>query len=207
MASVVTFAQLPEEEPAFLAYVQKSGDVWARALRDDPHNPEHQPLPVVDFLQRYAALIVEYQAVSVYLGLRADVLQPVLGSFEVIEGGTPAPFVQSGRVVPGVHTIEGGTAVRRPCIDFMASSLVRYDRGEFGGESELRQSNLCYYSGCFQGQQYVQKPPGFLKWARKVLDWVRRHTPERVPVHGCNYASRATKRVAEACRGGLKVSY
>ena len=30
MASVVTFGQLPDEEPSFLAYLLKSGDVWAR---------------------------------------------------------------------------------------------------------------------------------------------------------------------------------
>ena len=30
----VTFGQLPEEEAAFLAFVQKTGDIWARAVAE-----------------------------------------------------------------------------------------------------------------------------------------------------------------------------
>jgi hypothetical protein len=206
MAAVVTFAQLPDEEPVFLAYLQKTGDIWARA-EEDPHTPAHEPLPIAEFLDRHASQLVAYHRVRVYLGFRADVQEPVIGSFEEMQGGTLEPFLQDGKVVPGVHTIVGGTKVRRPCINFMASPLLCYDRGLFTEEGVLRQSNLCYYSASYQGEQYVQKPAAFLKWAKKVLDWVRRHTPERVPVYRCNYESRATRRVAEACRKGLKVGY
>jgi hypothetical protein len=30
----VTFGQLPEEEAAFLAFVQRTGDIWARAVAE-----------------------------------------------------------------------------------------------------------------------------------------------------------------------------
>jgi hypothetical protein len=205
MAAVVTFAQLPEEETDFLAYLLKSGEVWARAVNDDPSAPRYEPARVAEFLDRFASRIVAYHNVAVYLGPRPDILEAVLGSFEVIEGGTTVPFVQFGEVVPGAHTIVGGTKVRRPCVDFMASCLIGYDRGVFRGEKELAQSNLCYYSGSFRGEAYVQKPPAFLSWAKKVLAWMRRRTPEWVPVHGSKSRTRATKRVAEACRSGLKV--
>jgi hypothetical protein len=60
MASVVTFGQLPEEETDFLAFVQKTGDVWARAVRDEAESPRFEPLPVAEFLARFAAEVKAY---------------------------------------------------------------------------------------------------------------------------------------------------
>ena len=93
----------------------------------------------------------------------------------------------------------------RDFVDPMASSFVRYDRGQFRTEDELATSNLCYYSGSYRGQQWVPQPETFMKWAKKVLDWIRRHTPESVRVYRCNYEIRATIGVAKACKNGLKV--
>jgi hypothetical protein len=196
----VTFGQLPDEEPAFLAYLQKSGDVWARAVADSPVSPKHEPLPVAEFLARFASEILEYHVVDTYLGFREDVLHPVLTEIEVVEGGTSVPRVESGNVVPGVSTIVGGTKVRRPFIDYRASHLMRYKRGMFLSDDELEQSNLGYQTG-----SPVRKLATFLTWAKNVLGWMRRHTPESVPVFRCNYEIQATKGVAEACRRGLKL--
>lgn len=205
MPSVVTFAQLPEEEASLIAYLQKTGDVWARAVNDDPRKPKYEPLPVAEFLDRFAGQIAAYFSVAVYLAFKEDIGKPAISSHEVVEGGTPVPFVQAGKVIEGVHEIVGGTKVVRESISPMASPFVRYDRGNFRNDDELADSNLCFYSGAYQGEQWKPHPPSFMKWAKKILDWMRRRTPESVPVHGCNYTIRATVRVAELCRKGLKV--
>jgi hypothetical protein len=201
----LTFGQLPEEEPDFLALVQKTGDVWARAVRDDAESPKFGPLPLDKFLTRFAADIRAYSAVDVYLGFRDDVLQPELCIQEVTEGGTQVPFVENGSVVPGVSTIVGGTKVKRKFIDPRGSKLVRYTRGEYRSPEELASSNLGFHPGTFKGETWIANPASFMKWGKKILDWMRRHTPESVPVYRCNYEMRATVRVADACKNGLKL--
>jgi hypothetical protein len=205
MASVVTFGQLPEEESNFLAFVQKTGDVWARAVRDRAESPKFEPLPVAEFLARFAAEVAAYSSVDVYLGMRDDVLHPEICVHEVTEGGTQIPFAQNGNVVPGVHTIVGGTKVDRKFISPRSSRLVRYNRGEFRSVDELAASNLSFHPGSFKGETWIARPASFMKWGKKILDWMRRHTPESVPVYQCNYEMRATTRVADACKKGLKV--
>lgn len=182
MAAVVTYAQLPDEEPAFLNYLQKTGDVWARAVGDRLPNIRFAPLPAAEFLEHFADEIRDFNMISIYIGMRPDIVDPVI---------TKRPDIYDGE----------------PFVNFMASNFIRYDRGEFRSENELAQSNLCYYSGDYQGEEYVTKPELFLKWARNILSWVRRRTPESVPVERCNYETRATKKVAAACRTGLKVGY
>jgi len=203
--SGVTFAQLPDEEADFLAYVQKTGDIWARAVRDDALSPKYPPGPVVDFLSQFAPDIKEYSSVDVYLGLPDDVLHPEISVHEVTEGGTKVPLAQNGSVVEGVHTIVGGAKVQRAFIDARGSRLIRYNRGEFRGEDELASSNLGFSPGTFKGQGWVAHPASFTKWGKKILGWMRRHTPESVPGYQCNYEMRATIKVAEACKKGLKV--
>lgn len=207
MAAVISFGQLPEEEAAFVTYLQKTGDVWARAVNDDPIAPMHMPLPVADFLKQHASEILAYHSVSLYLGFRNEVFHPAISIHEVIEGGNLVPFLQGGQVVEGVQTIVGGTKVKRKFIDSMASQLIRYDRGEFRTVDELVHSNLCFYPGAFSGQKWIAHPQSFMKWGKKIFDWMRRHTPESVPVWQCNYELRATRGVAEACKKGLKLTY
>jgi hypothetical protein len=171
-ASVVTFAQLPDEEPAFLAFLAKTGDVWARAVADDA---AYDPAPVAEFIHAHAERLTSNGTMDVYLGFRPDVLDPARR--------------------------EDGT------VDIFGARLIDYRRGGYYPGGELAQSNLFFYRGSFVGDEFVTKPEAFLKWARKVLGWARRHSPERVPVYRCNYKTRATARVAEAAAGGLKVWY
>ena len=205
MGSGVTFGQLPDEVPSFIAYLQKTGDVWARAVKDDPLHPNYPPLPVSEFLQRYADQIVDHHCVDVYLAFREDIFHPVIARQEVIEGGTLVPFIQSGKVVQGVHSIVEGTKVERNFIDPNASLFVRYQSGRFRNEYELASSNLGFNPGTFIDRQWVPNSPAFVKWGTKILNWMRRQTPESVPVYRCNYEMRATIRVAEACRKGMKL--
>lgn len=72
-ASVVTFASLPDEEVAFLAFLAKTGDVWARAVADDP---ACDPAPVADFIAAHAERLTHNGTMDVYLGFRPDVLDP-----------------------------------------------------------------------------------------------------------------------------------
>jgi hypothetical protein len=176
MASVVTFAQLPKEEPPFLAYLAKTGDVWALAALDDPR----EPMPVADFLERYAAEIRIYNCVPIFLGLKPDVLAPML-----------SPVKRDGKEVLTV--------------DYHNSCLVYYKRGELHTDGRtLNASNLCFYSSFVNdADQWQRKPDSFLRWAGKVLSWMRRNTPEQVRKHRANYSIRATAGVA--ARKGLKV--
>jgi hypothetical protein len=173
--SVVTFAQLPSEESAFVKYLDKSGDVWAVAALDDPR----EPMPVAAFLERYAAEIRIYNCVPIYLGLRPDVLAP-----------NYMPVKRKG--------------VEVLTIQWQASCLVYYTRGELhAGGRTLGESNLCYHSSFFNNGKRQHKPDAFLRWARKVLSWVRRNTPEQVRPYGKGFCIRATAGVA--ARQGLKV--
>jgi hypothetical protein len=205
MASGVTFGQLPAEEGAFLAYLQSTGDVWARAVWDDPVSPKYEPSPVAEFLAHHAREIAKYDSVDIYIGFREDVCHPETCFYEVTEGGTSVPLIQDGRVVDGVQTIVGGTKVQREFLNVPASPLVRYKRGEFCGEDLLASSNLSFYTGTYRDQVWVAQPASFLKWGKKILDWMRRHTPESVPVDRCHYEMRATTGVAAACRNGVKL--
>jgi hypothetical protein len=205
MGPVVTFYQLPEEEPAFLAYLQKSGDIWARAVDDRVKSPRFKPAPVAEFLDRFADKIIAYHDVAMYLGHRPAVLQPVLTTYEETVGGKLEPVIQHGRIMPGVHKIVGGPKVKRPCIDYFASLLVRYDRGMYRKPDELAESNLHFYPGSFRGPVWVDKPADFRKWAKNVLEWMRRRTPAMVPVQDRTFPARATTGVASACRKGLKL--
>jgi hypothetical protein len=170
--SVLTFARFPDEESDFLHYLAKSGEVWARTMKD---RPTCKPAPAAEFVPAHAAELTGNAKVNVYLGLRADVLAPVMrGSGD---------------------------------IDIFASCLVGYTRGQCYPGGEWAQSNLFFYRGFFSGNEFVRKLDSFLRWAGKVLDWARRHSPARVPVYRCNDDTRATARVAQAVTGGLKVWY
>lgn len=200
----VTFAQLPDEVPAFLAWLLQTGDVWARPVRE-PFQSAYAPLPVIEAFEQYGAKTVQYSEIAFYLGFKADVLQPRLTTYEVTEGGIEVPFVQDGKIVPGAHSIVGGTKVQRIGIHGTGSALIRYSCGQFRAADELSQSTLGYSPGTYVEKKWVSNPKEFLNWGKKVLAWMRRQTPDQVPVYRCNYSIRATARFAEAHRSGLKV--
>ena len=76
-ASVVGFAQLPDDESAFLAFLAKTCDVWARSVSDNPACP---PAPVIGLLHSHAEKLMKNGTVDVYLGVRTDVLAPATGN-------------------------------------------------------------------------------------------------------------------------------
>lgn len=176
--SVVTFARLPEEEAEFLEFLASTGDVWARAVNDDAAKPTYTPAPVGTFLQQHGAALLNNGTLHVWIGFRPDVLKP-----------------QKSKIN------------EKMVVDPFPAYLVGYTRGEYYPGGELAQSNLYFYRGSFEGEEFVKKPETFLRWGAKVLAWVKKRTPEEVTVHRCNYKTRATARVAEAAADGLKVWY
>jgi hypothetical protein len=86
-------------------------------------------------------------------------------------------------------------------VPHMKSCVVSYGRGRLRG-GKLAQSNLSAYSQypSQDASQLLDKDQEFVTWAKKVLNWVRKATPERVECNG--YPYRATKRVADAVREG-----
>jgi hypothetical protein len=174
----VSFAQLPEEEADFLAYLAKTGELWARAVNDDPTQPSYKPPAVAEFLASNAGQTAGNGVVDVYIGFMPDVLNPVLSQ-----------------------------GAERTHIDIFASCLIGYRRGEYYVSGELAQSNLYFYRGSFRDGEFIVKPEAFLRWASKILRWARRRAPEQIPVYRCNYKTRATARVMQAAASGLKVWY
>jgi hypothetical protein len=83
----------------------------------------------------------------------------------------------------------------------MMSCVVGYDRGRLR-DGEITLSNLSVYWDypSKDGSQIVRKSELFVKWSKRILDWVRRRTTERVECNG--YPYRATKRVKDAVNNG-----
>ena len=78
MAAVsgVNIAMLPEEHAEFWEYLATTGDVWARALADGPHETKYAPAPPAQFCKRFANKLVHYGCVEFYLGVKEVVLRP-----------------------------------------------------------------------------------------------------------------------------------
>ena len=90
----------------------------------------------------------------------------------------------------------------------LGNSLMRCHRSSpicnkqaMSGHALCMTSTLAH-SSIGSGSQTRQ---AFMKWGKKILNWMRRQTPESVPVYRCNYEMRATIGVAEACRKGMKL--
>jgi hypothetical protein len=69
--------------------------------------------------------------------------------------------------------------------------------------NKLGQSNLVAYWTYpdKEARTLLTKDEDFIKWAKKVFAWLRRHTPEQIE---CNrYSYRATKRAKHAANTGL----
>lgn len=81
------------------------------------------------------------------------------------------------------------------------SCVIEYTRAVLE-DGQLSVANLSFYTGYdAPGSQYVNKPDGFLHWARNVFRWVRRTTSELHPQKGL----RMTPAALQALRQGLKL--
>ena len=87
------------------------------------------------------------------------------------------------------------------CIPHMNSNSIGYDRGLLA-ERRLPLSNLSMYSSFPDASvtAMVTKNREFLAWAKKVMNWARKRTPEKLFCNG--YPYRATRLAATAAAQG-----
>ncbi len=199
----VNLAMLLEEQAEFWAFLETTGDIWACAPGDNPRDFQREPLPVAKFLKRHAKKLRAYGEVGVLIGHREQVLKPRVETITEHVGWTAEPVFQNGKVVPYVTKMVGGKRVRRTRINFDASQLMSYGYGVPDKSRILNRTNVSYHFGHFRGNEWVKKPEEFLKWAKKVLAWLRRRSTDKVPVHQANYEISATALTAAAVRKGL----
>ena len=102
-------------------------------------------------------------------------------------------YVETGKTRDG--TFFGASARTSPFLD--------YSRGRLLDTHRLSQSNLAGYWSWIDPatKQTLDKSDEFVRWARSVMQWVRRSTPEWHLYK--NY--RITQKVAEAVREGLQI--
>lgn len=179
------FAQMPDEVVPFVDFLEKkAGDVWARWVGDPPREPRFEPMPIAKFLQTHGARLSYQEHVDLYLGLRADVLEP--------------------ETITIAETVNG-VQVSRTYVYHSAANLVRYHRGEIASDGILNSTTVGYHTSFLKGNTTAKKSKDFVKWATKVTSWWRKRATHSVPIHRCNYEIPATEAVYLATQDGLKV--
>jgi hypothetical protein len=175
MASTVTFWWFPDEEEAFLEFLERTGQVLALPFAATETKDGLVPRP----FREYITAADPHQCFL----LLADVAELIIEPFKVVESGT---------------------AVERCRVVDMKSCVVGYDRGKLLGSDKLTASNLYTYWDYPNpsGSSLVRKPEEFIRWAKNVLGWVHKATPEWHQYR--NY--RVSKRVKEAIlNDGLQI--
>jgi hypothetical protein len=89
----------------------------------------------------------------------------------------------------------------------MKASVFHYARGRVRG-GELALSSLSVYSQYPSDDEarLVSKGDDFIKWSRRILNWVRRKASEKIEYN--SYPYRATRRVKNAVSdGALRVGF
>ncbi len=183
MPAVVTFWQLPGDEKDFLRYLKKTGNVLGIPDLAQKSLEALTPQPLEDCFETPD---------DFYLGLDEFARSAPIKEFEY-QGEE-----------------EGRKGERLFALDYMSPCLIHYTRPRIRN-GKLGQSNLYAYwehpaelDTCFVSwmpRLYLKKKdPNFVKWAKKVLNWVRRRTPEKIEYNG--YPYRATKRAKEAMLAG-----
>lgn len=198
----INVAMMLDEQPEFWAFLETTGNIWACALGDNPRDFEREPQPVAKFLKKHARVLRRYGQVEVLIGHREQVLKPRVEIRTEHVGWTAKPVVRNGQVVPDEFKKVGGKRIRYPSINLEASQLLWYRYGVPDETGILNRTGISYHSGHFRGEQWIKQPEEFLKWAKKVLTWLRKRITDQVPVHRCNYGISATALTAAAVRDG-----
>ena len=168
MASVVMFWQYPEEEQKFLDYLLGAGEILAFPLHRVRRAELLTGQPIVPFIQ-------QNNPNGLLFGLDHHAAQARIEAFESASG--PMYAVSAGN-----------------------SCLMDYRRPRLLPGGKLTQCSLCAFGAGHSedGSTVVLKDPAFMKWARKVITWGRRHSCE----WDSEKTRRATPRVAEALKKG-----
>lgn len=166
MPAVLTYWQLREDEDDFLAYLATTGNVVAIPDRWVKAREELAPRPIVEYVRQ------------------DDPNQFVFGLEDHALAAEIVPQAKDGE--------EYFT------LAYMSPCLIMYRRGRMRDGNKLGQSTIAAYWTYLdsEGRTVLAKDAAFVKWAKKVFAWVRRHTPDRIE---CNrYPYRATERAKHA---------
>lgn len=173
MASVVTFWQFPEEEERFLTYLEKTGDILACIGGPVTEPSRLEPRPVRELIEC------------------EDPDAVLIGPREFMEIAEIGSYWHEGRMLYSRFYAE--------------LPLVDYSRPRFRAPQKLEESNLVFKTsiwvsdGANHDLDHAEpQPPEFVAWARRVLNWMRRHT-QRIGYR------RVTPRVAAAVEDGLEL--
>lgn len=175
----LAFAQLPEDDAAFLEFLATTGDVWMRACGDTARKPKFPPLPIAEFLQRYAAELTKDGYLAVYLGFEQDIVRPPSYSLRYTEGG------------------KRQTTNR---VDDQLALLIAYRRGS------IMQSGLLELSSIGYRTHVTKKPKEFLSWARRILRWWEKRASETVPLFCRTDLGHATPAAKAASLSGRNIA-
>ena len=175
----LTFAQLPEDDAAFLEFLATTGAVWLRACGDTARKPKYPPLPIAEFLQRYGAQLTKDGYLAVYLGFEQDIVRPPSYSLRYTEGG------------------KRQTTNR---VDDQLALLIAYHRGSIMKSGLLELSSIGYRTHA------TKKPTEFLSWARRVLRWWEKRASETVPLFNRTDLGHATPAAKAASLAGRPIA-
>jgi len=168
--AVVGYWQLQEDEDDFLNYLVTTGDIVALPARGVKAKQELSPQPIVQYVRR----------------------------------DNPSQFVFGQKhhaLTAEIESKETGGEIYF-ILAYMDPCLIMYQRGRTRDGNKLGLSNLAAYWTYpdKDGRTLLTKDEDFIKWAKKVFAWVRKHTPEQIHCNGFPY--RATKRAKEAATSG-----
>ena len=175
----LTFAQLPEDEAAFLEFLATTGDVWLRGCGDTARKPKFPPLPAAEFLHRYTPQLSSDGCLGVYLGFERDILRPPSFSLRFTENGKRQ---STNRV------------------DDQLVLLVAYHRGG------IMKSGLLCLSSIGYRTHTTKKPKEVLSWARRVVGWWEKRASVPVPLSNSPDLGHGTPAAKAASLRGLKIA-
>lgn len=182
--SGANLAMLPADESEFFDWLSTTGEIWATYYVDASGVCPHDPLPVKQFRRQFAKQITTHDHVHLLLGHWEDVLNPRIHQITVTS------------VVPHEQRYE---------IDVAFCQLIQYRHGLVNSEGILNRTSVYYYTSYSEGGRWLKKSPEWIKWARKVVGWLKCRATEKVPVYRCNDSVSATPLVRDAVATGLKV--
>jgi hypothetical protein len=171
MPAVLTYWQTQEDEKDFLAYLTTTGNIVAMPDCRVKARAELAPRPISQYVRH------------------VDPNQFAFGLEHHALAADIEPLEKEGETYLTV-------AYMSPC-------LISYRRGRMRDGNKLGQSNLAAYWTYpdKEARTLLTKDEHFIKWAKKVFAWVRKHTPEQIE---CNrYPYRATKRAKHSADTGL----
>ena len=171
MPAVITYWQVREDEDDFLAYLATTGNVVAMPDRWVKAKEELAPRPIVQHVR-------QDDPDQFVFGLEHHALAAVI-----------EPKARDGE--------------EYLALAYMSPCLIMYRRGRIRDGNKLGQSNIAAYWTYpdKEARTLLAKDATFVKWAKKVFAWVRRHTPDQIECNRHSY--RATERAKHAVDRGL----